>query len=158
MADGMRRVLGVGLLASVVMGMIEMIYEAVAGAGFWAPVVFIGATVVRRLQLIQGPVPFDLTGVVLGLMGHMMNSALVGLIFVRVFALAAVPRGALVGWGVVYGLVILGVMWFAVLPVIDPVMLRLNPAVFAIAHVAWGATLGAFVPASSRVPGELQSA
>lgn len=158
MADGMRRVLGVGLVASVAMGMIEMIYEAVAGAGFWAPVVFIGATVVRRLQLVQIPVPFDLAGVVLGLMGHMMNSAILGLIFVRVFASAATPRGALIGWGVIYGLVILGVMWFAVLPAIDPVMLRLNPAVFAVAHVAWGATLGILAPASSRASARLQSA
>jgi hypothetical protein len=45
-----------------------------------------------------------------------------------------------------------------VLPAIDPVMLRLNPAVFAVAHVAWGATLGILAPASSRASARLQSA
>ncbi len=41
------RVLGAGLVASIVMGMVEMLYDAMGGAGFWSPVVFIAATVLR---------------------------------------------------------------------------------------------------------------
>ena len=40
-------------------------------------------------------------------------------------------------------------MWFLVVPAIDPVMLKLNGMVFAIAHMMWGAALGLIVPQSS---------
>ena len=150
-----RRVVGAGLIASIVMGMIEMMYEAVAGAGFWSPVVFIGATVVRGLQSVQVPVPFDPAGVVLGLMGHMMNSVILGLIFTKLFAGS---RGALPARGVIYGLVVFGVMWFGVVPLVDPVMLKLNAAVFAISHIIWGAVLGLLVPHASGASAGLQGA
>ncbi len=154
----MRRVVGAGLIASIVMGMIEMIFEAVAGAGFWSPVVFIGATVLRGLQAVRVPVAFDLAGVVLGLMGHMMNSVIFGIIFAWIFSRTAGSRRALVGWGMVYGLMIFAVMWYVVVPAIDPVMLKLNATVFAISHVMWGAALGLIVPQASRLSACLQSA
>ena len=44
--------------------------------------------------------------------------------------------------GMVYGVVIFGVMWYGVLPLIDEVMLRLNLVVFLVAHLMWGAALG----------------
>ncbi len=74
-----RRVLGAGIVASIVMGMVEMIYEAVGGAGFWSPVVFIAATVLRSLQSVPIPVLFMAMAVIFGLMGHMMNSMIFGL-------------------------------------------------------------------------------
>ncbi|MBI3998767.1 MAG: hypothetical protein HY355_07005 [Armatimonadetes bacterium] len=147
-----RRVVGAGLAASVIMGMIEMVYEAVAGAGYWSPAVFIGATMLRGLQSIQVPVPFHLAGVVLGLMGHMMNSVIFGFIFARVVAPLVSPRGDLVIAGVVYGVIVFALMWFAVIPIIDPVMLKLNAAVFAIAHLVWGAALGAIVSEPEEAP------
>jgi hypothetical protein len=51
----MARVLGAGLVASIVMGMVEMVFEATAGPGFWSPLVFIAATVLRPLQSV--PIP-----------------------------------------------------------------------------------------------------
>ncbi len=144
-----RRVLAAGLVASVVMGMMEMIYEAVAGAGFWSPVVFIGATVVRGLQSVTVPVPFHLAGVVLGLMGHMMNSVIFGLIFAWIFSRVVLSRVGLLAAGVAYGLVVFGIMWSLVVPAIDPVMLELNAAVFALSHIMWGAALGLIVPRRS---------
>lgn len=153
-----RRVVGAGLIASVVMGMIEMIYEAVAGAGFWAPVVFIGATVLRSLQSVQVPVPFILAGVVLGLMGHMMNSVILGLVFAGLSSRATWSRGTLVGTGAVYGLVVFVVMWYGVVPAIDPVMLKLSATVFALSHIMWGAALGLIVPQRSQATVRLQSA
>ncbi len=141
-----RRVLLAGIIASLVMGMIEMIYEAVTGDGFWSPVVYIGATVLRRLQAVQPPVSFDLWGVVLGLMGHMMNSVILGFVFSSIFSRRAIGRSALVVWGAVYALVVFFAMWYVVVPAVDRVMLNLNATVFAIAHIMWGATLGLFVP------------
>lgn len=145
-----RRVLVAGIVASLVMGMIEMIYEALAGDGFWSPAVYIGATVLRGLQSVQIPVTFDFWGVVLGLMGHMMNSVIFGLIFVAIVARSIRSRGRLVFSGAVYSLAIFIVMWYAVAPIVDPVILNLNAAVFAIAHIMWGLALGLFVPRSAE--------
>ncbi len=144
-----RRVLLAGIVASVVMGMIEMIYEAVAGDGFWSPLIYIGATVLRRLQALQPPVGFAFWGVVLGLMGHMMNSVIFGFIFASVSSRRQMRRGPLVVSGAVYALVIFFVMWYVVVPVVDKVMLNLNAMVFALAHVMWGAALGLLVPQGS---------
>jgi hypothetical protein len=136
------RVVVAGLVASVVMGMLEMLYEAVAGAGFWSPIVFIAATILRDLQAVTIPVPFLPVPVVLGLMGHMMNSVILGIIF----AVFVAPRihgfGGLVAVGVVWSLVVFALMWFVVVPLVDPVMLKLNGTFFAIAHMMWGAVLG----------------
>ncbi len=136
------RVLRAGIIASIVMGMIDMIYEAVAGAGFWSPVVFIGATVLRGLQSLQAPVPFLFGGVVLGLMGHMMNSVILGFIFARIFSRSAKSQGGLAGVGAVYALAVFVVMWYVVVPAVDPVMRQLNGTAFGIAHIMWGAVLG----------------
>lgn len=145
-----RRVLVAGIVASLVMGMIEMIYEALAGDGFWSPAVYIGATVLRGLQSVRIPVAFDFWGVVLGLMGHMMNSVIFGLIFTAIFARSARSRGGLVVPGAIYALIIFFVMWYVVAPAIDPVILNLNAVVFAIAHIMWGAALGWLVPRAAE--------
>lgn len=146
-----RRVLVAGIVASLVMGMIEMVYEALAGDGFWSPAVYIGATVLRGLQSVQIPVAFNFWGVVLGLMGHMMNSVIFGLIFTTIFARGASSRGGLMLSGAIYSLVLFFVMWYVVAPTIDPVILNLNARVFAIAHIMWGAALGLLVPRSAEV-------
>jgi hypothetical protein len=138
-----RRVLLAGLAASLVMGMFEMLYEAVAGAGLWSPVVFIAATVLRSLQGIATPVPFQPVPVLLGLMGHMMNSVILGVVFALLIAPRLGTRNALLIGGVVYGAAIFVLMWFAVVPLVDPVMLKLNGPAFAVAHVMWGAVVGA---------------
>lgn len=140
-----RRAIVAGLVASLVMGMVEMIYEALAGGGFWSPVVYIGATVLRGLQAVRPPVAFDFWGVILGLMGHMMNSVILGSVFVALFR-GAQTRGAQVTWGAFYGLVIFFIMWYGVVPVVDPVLRQLNTSAFAIAHIMWGGALGLLVP------------
>jgi hypothetical protein len=136
------RVLLAGLIASLVMGMVEMLYEAIGGSGFWAPVVFIAATIVRGLQSTAVPVPFQPVGVVLGLMGHMMNSVILASIFAAFVAPRLRSTSALVVGAVIYSLAVFVLMWFAVVPLVDPVMLKLNGVVFAISHVMWGAALG----------------
>ncbi|HEX4841678.1 MAG TPA: hypothetical protein VFV60_05885 [bacterium] len=143
-----RRAVVAGVIASVVMGMIEMIYEAAAGDGFWSPLIFIGATVLRRLQSVQIPVRFDLWGVVLGLMGHMMNSVILGLVFAAIFSRSAMSHGSRTVAGAGYALVIFFVMWYLVVPAVDRVMLNLNATVFGIAHLMWGAVLGWFGPSA----------
>ena len=131
-----------GLVASVVIGMWEMVVEAIIGAGLWSPLVFIAATLMRNLQGVAVPVPFDLVAVIVGLMGHMMNSVIFGLIFTFLIAPRFRSVSGKVAAGVVYGIVIFAMMWFVVVPLVDPVMLRLNVVVFFLGHMMWGAVLG----------------
>ena len=154
----MTRVLGAGLLASIVMGMVEMGFEAGAGPGFWSPLVFIAATLLRHLQSVPTPVPFMALPVMLGLMGHMMNSMILGLAFGMISSRFPIGRGALVGAGIGYALVVFAVTWYLVLPAIDPVMLKLNAVFFAIAHVMWGAALGLAMPEPAERAGRLTTA
>ncbi len=153
-----RRVFVASVIASVVMGMIEMVYEGVAGAGFWSPLTFIGATVLRNLQTVPVPVSFDLPGVVLGLIGHMMNSLIFGIILGWIILKASLSRTGLVSTGVAYALGIFLVMWYIVIPGIDPVMLKLNGTVFAISHLMWGAALGLIMAPYGDRAGSLRTA
>lgn len=137
-----KKVLIAGLVASIAMAMMEMVVEAFLGTGFWSAPTFIAATVMRGLQAVAIPVSFALIPVVVGMMGHMMNSVILGFLFVAAFGkrLTSQTKGIL--YGGAYALAIFFIMWFAVLPLIDPVMLALNPYVFALSHVVWGAVIG----------------
>lgn len=133
-----------GIVASLVIGMWEMIVEALLpdGTGFFGPVVAIGATVVRDLQGSSNPIPFDGVAFVLGLAGHMMNSVVLAAIFGLLASRFLHGSGTLVAAGVIYGIAVWAAMWFVVLPLIDPLMLNLNGLVFLIGHMMWGGALG----------------
>lgn len=137
-----RQTIIAGLIASMVMGMWEMVVEVFAGNGFWAAPVYIAATLFRDYQEVATPVSFALVPVVVGLMGHMMNSVVLGVVFAKLAPHIVQSAQGLIGLGLVYGVVVFAVMWFAVLPLVDPVMLRLNFAGFIAAHMMWGIALG----------------
>ena len=132
------------IVAGLIMAVWEMMMEAIlpGGNGFWSPVVYIGATVVRDLQGVTAPVPFHLLGVMAGLMGHMMNSIIFGLIFALLIAPRARSLGAQIVAGLIYGVVVYLVMWLVVVPLLDPVMRHLNAVVFLLGHMLSGVTLG----------------
>ncbi|OGO70660.1 MAG: hypothetical protein A2Z37_00770 [Chloroflexi bacterium RBG_19FT_COMBO_62_14] len=146
------RVLIPGLVASLVLGMWQMIAEALipTGAGLWSPPIYIAATILRDLQGAGSPAAFNLLGVVLGLMGHMMNSVILGLIFAFLIGPRLSSLGSQVLGGVVYGTAIFLMMWFLILPIFDPVMLNLNAAVFFLGHMMWGAALGGLSNLAAR--------
>ena len=133
-----------GIVASLIIGMWEMIVEAVLpdGAGFFGPVVAIGATVVRDLQGSSNPIPFDGVAFILGLAGHMMNSVVLAAVFGLVASRFLHEGGKLVAAGVIYGIAVWAAMWFVVIPLVDPLMLNLNGLVFLIGHMMWGGALG----------------
>ncbi len=149
-----RGVLIGGMVASMMMGMWEMILEAVLtdGTGFWSPLVFIGATIIRGAQDLSfaaGTLPvgadFDsftnFISAVLGMMGHMMNSMMFGLMFVLVVSSRRPSFPTQLMAGMAYGSMIFAIMWWVILPWIDPVMISLNGWVFFIAHLMWGGSL-----------------
>lgn len=136
--------IGAGLIASLVMGMWEMMIEAIIpnGAGFWSAPTYIAAALLRNLQSVARPVPFDLVAVMVGLMGHMMNSVIFGLIFALVIAPRIKSLVGQVAAGILYGAVVYAAMALVVVPFVDPVMANLNAFVFFVGHLMWGAVLG----------------
>ncbi|MEX2183265.1 MAG: hypothetical protein WEC14_02370 [Chloroflexota bacterium] len=138
------RILVAGIGASLVLAMWEMIVEALIpdGAGFFGPPIAIGATIVRDLQGSANPIPFDALALVLGLMGHMMNSVILAVVFGVIASRLALSAAGTVGLGMAWGAAVFVAMWFVVAPAIDPLMLNVNAAAFFAAHLMWGAALG----------------
>ncbi len=139
-----RRIFVSGVIASLVLAMWEMIVEALIpnGAGFFGPPIAIGATIVRDLQGAANPLPFDGLALILGLMGHMMNSIILAAVFGALVARGRLSSSATIGLGLAWGVAVFAVMWFVAVPIIDPVMLNLNAVVFLAAHMMWGVALG----------------
>ena len=139
-----RRIFVSGVVASLVLAMWEMVVETVlpSGAGFFGPPIAIGATIVRDLQGAANPIPFDALALVLGLISHMMNSVILAALFGIVVARRTLSSTATVGLGVAWGVIVFAVMWFVVVPIVDPLMLNLNALVFLAAHMMWGGALG----------------
>lgn len=134
-----RRILGVGLVAGMGFGMTEMVIEAIVGKGFWAPLRFIAS--VFTLGKDTDP-SFSVLPVFVGLMGHMMNSVIFGLVFALVISRIASGVVGLAVTGMVYAAAIFAGMWFVVLPLIDPAMLLVNGPGFFVSHLMYGALLG----------------
>jgi len=139
-----RAILIGGIVASLVIAMWEMIVEAVlpGGAGFFGPPIAIGATIIRDLQGSPNPIPFDLAALPLGLAGHMMNAVILAGVFGATAGRRGLGTTPLLVAGIVWGVVVFAVMWFVVVPAIDPLMLNLNGVVFLAGHMMWGAALG----------------
>jgi hypothetical protein len=141
------------LIASLALGMWTMMLEGIlhAGenfiAGLFSPVEYIAATVLGGLGnpnfYPAGQLPsVDPLAIILGLMGHMMNAVIFGLIFYAIATRLPNDRRSLIIAGVVYGVAILFAMWFIALPILDPVMLRVNFIAFLLGHMLFGAMLG----------------
>jgi len=143
----------ISIIAGMVLGMWTMLVEGVlhAGesflAGLVSPLNYIAATVLGGLGnpnfYLAGQLPpLDPLTILLGLMGHMMNSVILGLIFYGIAGRLTQDRRTLLLAGVIYGVVVLLGLWILVLPVLDPVMLRVNFLAFVLGHMMFGAVLG----------------
>lgn len=144
-----------GLTGGIVFAMWEMIVEGIRSislggsfwgslsthTGFWAAPQFIGATVIRSLQTGHNP-NFNLVPFILGLMGHMMNSIILGLIFVAFAYAITRSLGGLLILGMMYGAVVFAVMWWLVVPAVDPAMQQVSGILFFIGHLMFGGVLG----------------
>lgn len=147
-----RQIVG-GLVSGMVYGMWTMIVEAILHAGegivvgFFSPVVYIAATVLGGFGnpnfYPAGKLPpADPIAIILGLMGHMMNSVIFGLIFFAIVNRVASNNAARLVAGLVYGVAIFAAMWYVALPIVDPVMLRVNFLGFLAGHMMYGIGLG----------------
>lgn len=139
-----RQIVIVGIIASLVMAMWDMVVEAIVpnGAGFFGAPIAIGAVLVRNLQGSGNPIPFDGLAFVLGLMGHMMNAVVLAAVFGLFAARTRLSSGGLIWAGMAWGVIVFVIMWFGVAPIVDPLLHNLNGPVFFVAHLMWGAVLG----------------
>ncbi len=141
------------LIAGMVYGMWTMLVEAILHAGqglvqaFFSPVVYIAATVLGGFgnpnfyPVGQLP-PADPVAIVLGLMGHMMNSLIFGVIFLWLVDRFAQTDNARLLAGLGYGILVFLLMWYLVTPVVDPVMTHVNYLGFLAGHMMYGIGLG----------------
>ena len=154
-----------GLVGGIVMAMFMMLVTALTGMGFLAPLYAIAATFNPSWAMSKG---FDLTPSLVGLMLHMVNSAVFGLIFV-VLARWIYPRALTLPMaamaGMVWGLVLLAVNQTIVLPLVDRPMATATSGIFVwwlIGHLMFGVVLGVIAGATLgrrvSVPGLLAPA
>lgn len=137
------RIEGRSLLIAVAAGlgfaMTEMIIEAVAGKGFWAPLRFIASILTRGKDTDPS---FSLGPVIVGAAGHMIESVVLGLIFIVLAGRIVHSAIGLALTGMVYGAVLFAGSWFVVLGLVDSALLLLNGAGFLVSHMMFGLLLG----------------
>lgn len=133
------RIFAVGLIAGIAFGMMEMLIEALIGRGFWSPLRYIASVFTLGKDTDPG---FSLIPVIVGLMGHMMNSIILGMVFALLISTLIRSAAALVVAGMAYAAAVFLALWYVILPVIDPAMKLVNGPGFFISHLMYGLMLG----------------
>lgn len=152
-----------GLVAGAMMAIYAMIASAIGfgGAGFFTPLYGIAAPVVgvgemeRSMQ--AGIFHFAPLPAFVGLMGHMMWSAIYGAIFGAIAAAVRLTGVAAVAIGGLYGIAVMVVMSFVALPLFGLATMpqMVGTPSWTIEHLIFGMALGAW-PALR--PGDLGAA
>lgn len=135
-------VLTIGVIGGLLMAMVTMVVEWTIGDGFWAPLVYISAVLLRDLQDVVGEPGFIAGPVLLGAVLHFLTAIVLTSAFVQLAPRRWQEASTLVLVGMLFGLLVYLVAWYVVLPLVNPVMLQLNGWGFALGHVAWGAAAG----------------
>ena len=130
---------GVGIVAGVIAGMAMamfiMIVTLAGGMGLFATPEMIGQT------FLKGQTGF--ASIVLGLMGHMMNSAVFGVIWALLWRAVAKTGAVAILGGLIYGLAIWLVMTYGVAPALgSAVPGPISPIAWVMGHMMFGFVLG----------------
>jgi hypothetical protein len=144
-----------GIAGGIALAMLMMLVSAAKGTGFLKPLYQIAATFHQPWAVDQG---VQIGPLLLGLMIHMVNSAMFGLILAIVVGALTHQRGfGAATWvlaGMTGGLLLLLVNQYLVLPIVDPAMATDMSGILAwwtVGHLMYGAVLGA-IPASPLAP------
>lgn len=131
-----------GLIGGILQGMFTMLLFVLLGiGGFWQPMNLIAALFNQQWGAIQG---FEMLPVLLGMMIHLMFTAMLGAIFA--WGLASRVPDNVVLKAVIASLVVWVVADYLVLPIINPIMTRTIPDwLFAAAHVMFALGLGGYL-------------
>jgi hypothetical protein len=123
-----------GIIGGMLMAMIMMMATAAGGMGLFAPLRLIAATFYGK-DAMAGGAPL-----IVGLIVHMMNSMVFGVIFAWIAGRRRAAFPALMA-GVAFGVAIWAVMTFGGLPMLNPMMRErvvMMPVAWFIAHLAFG--------------------
>lgn len=138
-----------GLAGGIILAMFMMIVTGLKGVGLLRPLYLVAATFHSQWAMVKG---VEIFPILVGLMFHMMNSAIFGLIFALVLGAILRERSAVVTmWvvgGVVWGLILFIVNQYVILPLVDPAMAMGAATVlfwWIVAHLMYGFVLGVLV-------------
>jgi hypothetical protein len=138
-----------GVVGGLVMAMITMVGAAANGMGFLTPLYLIAATFHQPWATAQG---VQIGPLLLGLMDHMVNSAIFGLFLALVLGALVREHGlSATGWvlaGMIWGLVLLIANQYVILGLVDPAMetgMRAIMAWWVVSHLMYGLVLGAII-------------
>jgi hypothetical protein len=130
-----------GLFAGSGMALLWMMLSAVAGRGFLLPMQLVAAA--WWPDALSGPVGL---GVVIGVLIHLLVSALFGIAFASLVRKARGSRA--IALGVVFSIAVFFFMRYLVCPWADPVLTaRVSPWLLFVANLAYGVLIGLAVPA-----------
>ncbi len=134
-----------GLVAGLVFAMWAMVV-GIFTSNLWAP----PQGIAQAIGIGHAGHDFQIVPFVLGLMGHMMNSIIIGLIFFAIVAAFKLRGGIVVLAGMVYGFAVYLVMYFVVLRGLlsgtSSSFLSANPEwSWILAHLMYGVVLGALL-------------
>jgi hypothetical protein len=133
-----------GLIGAVLMSMVEMGNELVAGHSFFLPPHMIAAPFTGKAPLEHamrsGPFYLEAGPFVLGLVIHMMWTAGWGAVFGLVAAAVRAAGAAALGWALAYAVAVGSVMSYVVLPLVglDPIPQSSGWPAFFLMHIAYG--------------------
>jgi hypothetical protein len=127
-----------GLIGTVSMASVAVLFAFFQGDP-WSPMKQVAATLLGEEALGPG---FQLGPVFLGLMLHLVMSLALGVFFVWLGGYLSV--GGAIAWGVIFSLSIWVILQFGLLPVINPWLAAVPPIPFALAHIAFGVSLGMY--------------
>lgn len=136
-----------GIIAGIIMAIVSMLITAAMGMGFWLVPKMIAATFLGVDALVGGA-----GAVILGVIVHLIVSAILGLIFAFLTP-RIISASSDFGLGIVFGVVVWAVMTFIVLPLINDVMrdrVALMPFAWFIEHLVFGGSL-ALTPYFERI-------
>lgn len=127
-----------GVVAGIVFAIAEMLITVALGGPILAPLALI-STIVLGMQALAPAFPL-ITAVIVGLVVHVVTSAIFGVIFVYLLALAnqlAAPASLLLLYGAIYGLAlwivnffIIGALFFPQFLMVDQLWQGFVPHVF----------------------------
>lgn len=132
--DFNKKILTTSILAGFSMILIQMLSEAIIpnGAGFWSPLIYTSSTLITSSLDLS----FAFAPVLLGLAILMFNSVVIGVVYeILIEKIKSMNEQIVVS--IIFVLCLTSLMWFVILPAINPVMLYLNSYVFFISHVIW---------------------
>ena len=126
-----------GLVAGLMFAMFAMVVGIVTST-FWAP----PQGIAQAVGIRPNGHDFHATPFILGLIGHMMNSVIIGAVFVAIVRALRPGPGVAVVAGTAYGLVVYGVMYWVLLRRVFTIWAAQGVQSFLTANPEWSWVVG----------------